>query len=182
MAPTLFLPGYGNSGATHWQTLWLNKLPSAKRMDFQDWENPDADAWGRLLFSELATRQQPVILVAHSLGCLAAALHVEQHGPHSIAGLFLVAPPAPLNPGFPRAITGFKKLPMTRLGVPALVITSTNDPYSEPGFGARAAMAWGAQHHSIENAGHINAASGFGDWDEGLALLGNFVRKIESAA
>jgi predicted alpha/beta hydrolase family esterase len=37
-------------------------------------------------------------------------------------------------------------------------------------------MAWGSEFMMIGEAGHINSASGFGDWPEGLALL-NTLRK-----
>jgi predicted alpha/beta hydrolase family esterase len=36
------------------------------------------------------------------------------------------------------------------------------------------AAAWGSRLVNIGNAGHINTASGFGDWPAGLELLHQF--------
>ncbi|HQR93348.1 MAG: hypothetical protein B7Y15_03100 [Bacteroidetes bacterium 24-39-8] len=40
------------------------------------------------------------------------------------------------------------------------------------------ANAWGSQLKNIGPAGHINADSGFGQWDEGLALLDYFEESL----
>lgn len=180
MVPILILPGYGNSGALHWQTIWETKLPSVSRIDFKNWTAPVAREWCDLLHAELESREQPCVLVAHSLACLVVAQHIEEYGGSGIAGAFLVAPPDPRAAAFPKEITGFDKLAKTKFPMNAIVISSTDDPYSDVGFGAWCASAWGASHHSLEKAGHINVDSGFGNWADGLVRLNQFVQTLDA--
>ncbi|MBE2216004.1 MAG: alpha/beta hydrolase [Opitutaceae bacterium] len=175
----LMLPGYGNSGPGHWQTLWEQRLPGSARVDFQTWDQPDARGWGRTLQEALDASAEPSLLIAHSLACLLVAGHIASRGSAGIAGAFLVAPPDPRHAAFPPAITGFSTLAGVPLQVPALVVSSTDDPYSDAGFGARCARTWGAGHHLLERAGHIHAASGHGPWPEGLRLLLEFARTLD---
>ncbi len=47
------------------------------------------------------------------------------------------------------------------------------DPFVTVGRAQTFARAWGSEFVMIGEAGHINTASGLGDWHEGLALLRN---------
>jgi predicted alpha/beta hydrolase family esterase len=42
------------------------------------------------------------------------------------------------------------------------------------------AADWGATFYNIGPRGHINAESGLGDWDEGLALLRSLAPAIDT--
>lgn len=90
-----------------------------------------------------------------------------------VAGAFLVVPPDPTADGFPAAARGFSRS-VGPLPVPAVVIASSDDPYSSPTAVHRAADRWRAPLISVGARGHINAASGLGAWDEGRALLTAF--------
>ena len=90
-ATILILPGYGDSGPGHWQTLWERDNGWARVVQ-DDWENPDLAAWTRRLDEALDRTDGPVVLVAHSLGCALVAHAAEALGSR-IAGAFLVAPP-----------------------------------------------------------------------------------------
>jgi predicted alpha/beta hydrolase family esterase len=50
-------------------------------------------------------------------------------------------------------------------------VTSTTDQWVSEARAQQFAEAWGSELITIGDAGHINAASGHGDWPEGLALL-----------
>ncbi len=41
----LILPGLGNSGQTHWPSLWLEEIPFARRVEQQDWNRPRLNDW-----------------------------------------------------------------------------------------------------------------------------------------
>ena len=62
-------------------------------------------------------------------------------------------------------------LPMQELPFPALVVASEDDPYVTFERAGEMAEAWGAELISAGEAGHINVASGHGEWADGEVLL-----------
>jgi predicted alpha/beta hydrolase family esterase len=110
MRPVLLVPGIGNSGPTHWQSLWQAKYPAVTRVMQRDWDRPVCEDWLEVLDQEVARATEPPILVAHSLGCLAVAHWAAQSNRRCFAAL-LVAVPDPSGPSFPSAATGFAPLP-----------------------------------------------------------------------
>lgn len=166
----LILPGYGNSGPAHWQSLWQASEPAMQRVPLEDWEQPRCALWLAKLEAAVAERGPDTLLVAHSLACLLVAHWAAQSG-RRIRGALLVAVPDPLGPNFPDAAQGFAPLPLKRFDFPSLVVASSDDPFSSPGFAQACASAWGSHCLNIGAAGHINDASGLGEWREGRALL-----------
>ena len=57
----------------------------------------------------------------------------------------------------------------------SLVVASANDPLGSLAYATRCAMAWGSIVVDIGQAGHINADSGHGEWNEGYAMLQQFM-------
>jgi len=51
------------------------------------------------------------------------------------------------------------------------LITSTNDPYLSQDEALSLAEVLDVSHTILENAGHINAASGYGEWKEIVDLV-----------
>ena len=43
----LIVPGIGNSGPRHWQTLWERQHPDWRRVQQRDWDHPVCDEWRR---------------------------------------------------------------------------------------------------------------------------------------
>lgn len=174
MADYIILPGYTGSGEGHWQSLWQKAEPEMRRFAPASWDRPDSDDWIAALDRAVGQAQGPTVLVAHSLGCLLVAQWSALPG-RSVAGAFLVAPPDPEAPDFPRAeAPGFVTVPQARLGFPALIVASSNDPYATLDRQRRYAADWGAGIVGIGTRGHINSASGLGDWPEGRNLLRAF--------
>lgn len=166
----LILPGIGNSGPGHWQTLWEDTFSSCTRVQQRDWDNPDCAEWVKTLDKAIHNLKTPPVLVAHSLACIVVARWAAQHaGP--VQGALLVAPPDPEGPNFPKQAIGFSPMPQVRLMFPSIVIASSNDPYSNLDYAKRCAMCWGSRFINIGDCGHINALSGLGGWPEGLAQL-----------
>lgn len=40
----LILPGRGNSGEKHWQSVWEKRDPQLRRVQQREWDNPDRRA------------------------------------------------------------------------------------------------------------------------------------------
>src|SRR5258706_5404284 len=130
-ATVLVLPGYGNSGPEHWQTSW-ERRHGYVRVVQDDWERPELAAWKRRLADAVARACDPVVLVAHSLGCALVAHVAGDVLAARITGALLVAPPDvdEIRHLLPE-IESFAPLPLVPLPFPAIVVTSTNDPYVE---------------------------------------------------
>lgn len=169
MSTILIVPGLHDSGAGHWQTLWEAQLPGAARVQQANWDQPDFTAWTSTLAQAILARQGNVVVVAHSLGCIALA-HAAAAGVWPRAAL-LVAPADVDRPGRPAAVAAFAPVPLRRLPFASIVVASANDPHVAAPRAASFARAWGSQLIEIGEAGHISVADGFGAWPEGLALL-----------
>jgi predicted alpha/beta hydrolase family esterase len=170
MKPVLLVAGIHNSGATHWQSLWAEKHPGVSRVAQRDWDHPDCDEWAGALDQAVRRASEPPIIVAHSLGCLVLARWAAHRGQGCHAAL-LVAVPDPQGPAFPAAAAGFASA-FEPLKAPRLaMVSSTDDPYSTPAYTRERVQAWGAEHIELGRQGHINAASGLGDWPQGWALV-----------
>jgi predicted alpha/beta hydrolase family esterase len=179
--PVLVLPGYGGSGPLHWQTLWEKANPNFTRVEEKDWEAPHRGEWVETLEAAVRRSGPDTVLVAHSLACLQVAHWVAHRvlpstAASPIRAAFLVAPPDPDGPAFPPAAQGFSPVPLGPFPFPALVVGSTNDPYAGVDFTQTCARSWGAHFVSAGPLGHINAASGLGEWDEGMDLLLSLLR------
>lgn len=170
-APILIFPGIGNSGPEHWQTRWENSGPGFVRVAQRDWEQPVCAEWVAA-FEQAVGRAGPrAVVVAHSLACLAVAHWAATPQASPLAAALLVAVPDPANDAFPAAATGFAAVPRRPLPFPSIVVASDDDPYGSPQHAAALARAWGSRLVNVGACGHINAASGLGDWPAGRALL-----------
>jgi predicted alpha/beta hydrolase family esterase len=114
---------------------------------------------------------RPAVIVAHSFGCL-AAVHCAARGAPNLFGALLVAPASPHKFGLADTLA------QARLGIPALVIGSENDPWMSGPEARQWAQTWNAEFFNAGALGHINAESDLGDWLPGLAHLQRLVRDI----
>lgn len=176
---TVILPGIGGSDDQHWQSLWERDSPEFRRFEPSSWDAPDFDDWSIAL--DRAVGGEPAILVAHSLSCLLAVHWAAAH-PGRVAGLFPVAAPDPMGPRFPPQAGAFASGLDARPSVPALLVTSDDDPYCSAGRAETFADAWRIPRVSVGNRGHLNTASGLGAWSEGRHLLTAFVAGPHAAA
>jgi predicted alpha/beta hydrolase family esterase len=175
------VPGLGGSGPEHWQTLWQARFPGAARVVQQDWDRPDRELWLQALRRSIDGAGAPgVVIVAHSLGCALVA-HAISRWPAlmpRVRAALLVAPADVDSPAHtPPETRGFAPMPRARLPFPATVIASRNDPYVTLHRARAFAAAWGADFVDAGAIGHINAASGLGDWPEGRRWLRALVER-----
>lgn len=174
----VMVPGWHGSGAEHWQRRWLPGLTAAVVAEQADWERPTVANWTATLERTLRGLARPVVLIAHSLGCIAVAHWAERFGGGRVAGALLVAPADAERAGAPAALAPFAPIPRRPLPFPSLVVASSNDPASDPARSAGLAGHWGSRFICLPDAGHINVDSGHGDWAEGLELLESWVRSL----
>ncbi|MFM2370745.1 MAG: hypothetical protein RIS85_467 [Pseudomonadota bacterium] len=169
----LTVPGLGNSGPGHWQTIWEDALPNCRRVDLGLWEEPHRNTWVNKINLAIQRADRPVVLAAHSLGCLAVAWWAEFEQPRDgkVIGALLVAPPDVEERPIDRRLTRFAPCPQNELPFASFLVASRNDPYMRIGAARRLAEAWGSHFADAGDAGHINAQSDLGEWTFGQLLL-----------
>lgn len=167
----LNIPGLFNSGESHWQTRWEKLYPdSIIRVNQDNWEQPYKEDWVQKLNQHIRQLDSPTILIAHSLGCITAVHWAVEHYCPFVSGLLLVAP-ADVETSSKECFKSFAPVPLNKLGIPAIVVASMNDPYCAINRAAKWAAYWGARFVGVGNKGHINSNSNLHDWEEGLSLL-----------
>lgn len=165
----LILPGLGNSGPQHWQTLWEQAHPASPRVVQKSWDHPVCADWVAAIEGAVRRAGPESVLVAHSLACLAVA-HWASAAHAPIKAAMLVAVPNSQRESFPKEAQGFAETPTVRFDFPSLVVASTDDPYGLSGKRRAPGAVWAATI-ATGALGHINANSGIGDWPEGFGLL-----------
>jgi len=160
----LTVPGLHGSGQRHWQTSWENHHPEFERVQQSDWAEPELEEWADRILVQAHRPGKPVVLVAHSFGCLAAVRAMHQM-PRHIAAALLVAPADPGRFGIADARLD---APLLR---PTLLVASRNDPWQPLERARRWGDRWGSVIASLGEAGHINVESGHTEWPEGLMML-----------
>lgn len=171
MPSVLILPGWQGSGPGHWQSRW-ERRHGYQRVEQHDWLRPLRGDWTARLEDVVLAQPGPVLLAAHSLGCLLAtwwAAHSRHTG--RVAGALLVAPPDIGRDDNRQQIPGWAPPARQRLPFRSLLVASSDDPFGSLESASRLASAWGSDLLHLGAYGHINADSGLGDWDEGHALL-----------
>lgn len=172
----LLLPGWQNSGPDHWQSRW-EALYGYRRVEQHDWVRPLRGDWTMQLEEAVLDSDGPVLLVAHSLGCILTAWWAAySRNTHRVRGALLVAPGDVEAPEVAGYLPGWAPIARQPLPFPSVLVSSQNDPYCRAARAEALARAWGAQPVDLGACGHINAASGLGDWPEGHALLHSLVK------
>ena len=163
----LIVPGWRDSGPGHWQSLWADGLPGAERVRQDDWITPSRKAWVSSISQTILQQDGPVVVVAHSLGCIATT-HLPAEAASRIQGALLVAP---ADPERRAVLSDFAPVPYQKLPYRNILVASSNDPFCPVRLAGAYARAWGSEFVRMPDAGHINVESGHGDWPLGLALL-----------
>ena len=167
----LVLPGWQGSGPEHWQSRW-ERLHGCVRVAQHDWQHPLRGDWMIQLEEAVLASPVPVVLAAHSLGCIlvaAWAAHSQQVA--RVRAALLVAPGDVERTDLAEMIPGWAPIARQPLPFPAVLVGSSNDPYCSLERAQSLAQAWGARFIDYGECGHINAESDLGDWTEGHALL-----------
>ncbi len=168
----LIVPGVTNSSENHWQSRWEREFPDKfRRIQQTEWDRPVCSDWIAKIETDVQeTGWENVILVAHSLGCIAVANWAKEFGT-KIKGAFLVGPSDCEAASYRFETKGFAPIPREPLPFPSVVVASTNDQYITLERAVQFADAWGSDLVNVGAKGHINPGAGFGEWNEGLKLL-----------
>ncbi len=177
-SPTiLIVPGLRDHVEEHWQTILERKLPKACSVAPLEHDKLSCAARVEALQDAIARIDGPIILVAHSGGVM-ITIHWAQKYQRPIQGALLAAPAdleSPLPAGYPSVDAlrdnGWLPLPRQALPFPSIVAASTNDPLGDFAQVSQLAEAWGSKVVNIGAVGHLNPASGFGEWPEAQALI-----------
>ena len=172
----LILPGWENSGPKHWQSLWEQRH-GYRRVEQHDWMKPLRGDWVARLEDVVLSCDEPVVLVAHSLGCiLTAAWAATSQNAHRVKAALLVAPGDVERPEIREQIPTWSPIELQALPFPAVLLASRTDPYCEFERARLFGYAWNAQFMDYGDCGHINADSGLASWPEGHVLLQDLMK------
>jgi predicted alpha/beta hydrolase family esterase len=176
-ATVLIVPGLRDHVPDHWQTLLTARTSPAVSVEPMGRENIDLGT--RLDAIEMAANavQGPLILVAHSAGCIMVA-HWAGRTKRPIAGALLAVPPdfeAPMPAGYPTmdalGKAGWLPVPRQPLPFPSIVAASLDDPLGRFDRISGLSEAWGSCLVNLGAVGHLNPASGYGDWPRAEELI-----------
>jgi predicted alpha/beta hydrolase family esterase len=170
----LVVPGLRDAVATHWQTLLEARLRAAGRpvAIVPPMGREDLDCARKVVAIEQAAQSVdgPVVIVAHSGGCIMVA-HWAQQTRRAVHGALLATPPdfeAPMPEGYPTLDAlragGWLPVPRQRLPFPSIVAASHDDPLADFDRVAVLARDWGSRLVDLGFVGHLNPASGYGEW------------------
>ena len=173
----LIVPGLRDHVEGHWQTILARKLPNARVVPPLEHDKLSCAARIEALDQALAGIAGNVVLVSHSAGVI-TTVHWAQHHRREIKGALLAAPPdfeSSLPDGYPTMDVlrqhGWLPTPKTRLPFPSIVAASANDPLARIEKVAQLANAWGSLLVDVGAVGHLNPASGFGEWPRAMEFV-----------
>ena len=181
-SPTIVIvPGFRDHMPEHWQSLLADRLQQQGRAVRIV---PQIDRDKRLRTARVENLERvvsdisgPVILVAHSVGCV-ITVHWAQSTRHAVRGALLAAPTdydSPLPAGYANAETlaseGWIPLPRRHLPFPSIVVGSRNDALGKPERVRELAQAWGSHFVDAGEVGHLGPADGFGAWPLAETLI-----------
>ena len=171
----LILPGWQNSDPDHWQSRWED-LYGYRRVDQHDWMTPKRGDWIARLEDVILGCDGPVVLVAHSLGCILTAAWAQvSRSTGRVQRALLVAPGDPEREELRAHLPGWSPIVRQRLPFPAVLVGSRNDPYCDFTKAMGLADSWGARFVDLGERGHINTESGVGEWKDGHTLLNELI-------
>ena len=182
--PVLLIPGLDNSPPGHWQSLWERDDGACRRVELGLWDKPHRNTWINQLNLAIHRAGRPVVLVAHSLGCLVAAWWAHLERPSwgdPVRGALLVAPPEVDFLPLDERLTTFAPTPSEPLPFPSIVVASRNDPWMGFLTARHFARGWGGEFVDAGEAGHLNTESDLGHWPDGRRLLARLLEREADA-
>ena len=172
--PTVVIvPGFRDHMPEHWQTLLAERLEQQGRVVriVPQLEQDSRLRRARVAYLErvVSSISGPVIIVAHSAGCV-FTVHWAQETKCNVQGVLLAAPvdyegslPAGRDP---QSLTeeGWIPTPRQKMKFPSIVVGSRNDPVGKFQHVRDLAQAWGSRFIDAGEVGHLGPADGYGPW------------------
>jgi uncharacterized protein len=186
-ATVVLVPGLRGHVENHWQTRLAATLPNTRTVRPLGRDESSLSARVALLDEVVRDVEGPVVLVAHSAGVLVTVHWAADYTGTSVVGALLATPPAfaaELPPEYPSVgellENGWLPIPRRPLPFASILATSTNDVLGNPVRLRALANAWGSREHSLGAVGHLNPASGFGEWPGATSLIEELTAGIRS--
>jgi predicted alpha/beta hydrolase family esterase len=181
----LIVPGLRDHVAEHWQTLLAARLPRVRMVNPMGREDLDCARRVAAIEREANAIKGPLLLVAHSGGVIMVA-HWAKQTQRAVCGALLATPPdfeRPMPTDYPGIdelqAGGWLPVPRNQLPFRSIVAASRNDPLGRFERVAELARDWGSKLVNLGNVGHLNPASGYGDWPEADSLLAELTEASE---
>jgi uncharacterized protein len=186
LSTILIVPGLRDRVHNHWQPLLAVKLMWSRPVRSVapgGRENLDLGARVQAIQDALESIPGRVTIVAHSAGVLMLAHWAQRYRRADIVGALLAAPAdleTPMPEGYPTLAAlqkhGWLPVPRKRLPFPSIVAASSNDPLAALPRVEKLARDWGSELVQLGEVGHLNPASGFGEWPLAEKLIARLDR------
>jgi hypothetical protein len=188
----LIVPGLRDHVDSHWQTLLALELRvrGRKVSTVPPMGRVDLDCEARVAAIERAVQAiaGPLVLVAHSGGCVMVA-HWAQQMTRPIRGALLATPPdfeRPMPDGYPTLdalrANGWLPVPRDPLPFPSVVAGSRDDPLGAFERIEQLARDWNSRFVDLGFVGHLNPASGYGTWSRAEELIDELSTHLKDPA
>ncbi len=188
----LIVPGLRDHVDAHWQTLLALDLRARGRKVAMvpPMGRVDLDCAARVAAIERAAQaiDGPLVLVAHSGGCVMVA-HWARQTRRPVRGALLATPPdfeQPMPEGYPsiEALRDSGWLPVPREPLPfaSVVAASRDDPLGRFERIEQLARDWDSRLVDLGQVGHLNPASGYGDWPRAEEFIDELSTHVKDAA
>ena len=179
MEPTvLIVPGLRDHVEEHWQTLLAKKLARVHVVPPMGRAELSCERRVAAIERAAAAIPGPIVIVAHSGGVITVA-HWAARSKREVRGALLAAPPdfeKPMPEGYPTMhaldAAGWLPVPMSPLPFPSIMAASRNDPLCHFSRACTMALNWRSRIVDLGPVGHLNPASGYGDWPMAETLVG----------
>ncbi|MDV6271779.1 RBBP9/YdeN family alpha/beta hydrolase [Rhodococcus globerulus] len=184
--PTVVIvPGLRDHVDEHWQTLLENKLDRVRSVPPLSENKLSLAARIAALDAVISDIDGPIVLVAHSAGVM-ITVHWALQANRPIVGA-LLATPADLERQLPEGYpmledlnsNGWLPIPRRQLPFPSIVAVSSNDPLADRLRVANMAEVWGSRLVDLGDVGHLNPASGYGEWSQAEEFIGELTQVRE---
>ena len=173
----LIVPGLRDHVAEHWQTHLASQLSKVRTVSPLEHDKLSREARINAIENTLAEIDAPVLIVAHSAGCMMVA-HWAAESSRPILGALLVTPSdmeTPMPPAYPTVEQLHRNnwLPIPRKPLPfkSIVAASSNDPLCKFERAQGFSRDWGSRFIDLGPVGHLNPASGYGEWSYAHELI-----------
>jgi predicted alpha/beta hydrolase family esterase len=173
----LIIPGLRDHVAEHWQTLLASKLTKVKTVPPLEQDKFNCIARVEAIQRVMEEIDGPIIVVAHSAG-VAMFVHWARKYQRPIKGALLATPPdldIPLPAGYPTPetlrINHWFPVPRNPLPFPSIVAASEDDHLAAYSSVAAMAKDWKSELINLGKVGHLNPASGYGEWPKAKEFI-----------
>jgi len=164
----LILHGWGGSDFPHWQSWLASEIAKdygyVNFLKFDNYDFPNKNIWKNQL-TKVINEFNPNIIICHSVANILWFHLCNEMKLKQINKLFLVAPPS-FSCDIPELSSFYPcEVPKNLYADKSILIGSTNDPYMSLDELKSLQKKLNIPLEILQDAGHINTDSGFGEWD-----------------